>query len=272
MNATAIVTDSSAQLPVALAAELGVAVVPIGVIIGGEEHAETALDIDAFYDRLSGGESVSTSLPSPGRLADAYREAAARGATDVISIHLDGRVSGTVAAAQLAADDVSVNVTVIDTETVSFGVGVCVLAAARAAAAGQPPAEIEALIAQLAPGIENAFVASAPSNGRVADRTGLGLLSFVDGAARFLEPCDDLDCAVSAMTERIPADRALCIAVGHAHDLTAPPADELARRFAEMASVTDVLRYRVSPSVGAHTGPQSFGAFWWPADTARLAA
>lgn len=264
MSGPAIVTDSSAQLTGDLAVGLGVRVVPIEVMIDGETHHETDLDIDVFYERLLRGAAVSTSLPSPGRLADAYRAAAAGGASEVLSIHLDGRASGTVAAAELAAAESQVPVTVVDTRTASFGVGVCVLAAARASLEGRPRVEIEGQIAQLARSVGNVFVANEPPGGRVTPRSGLPLLTFVDGATRALESCDSIERAAAAMAARFPTGRPLHAAVGHAHELSAAPADELAALLEDAHHIRDVHRYRVSPSVGAHTGPWSFGAFWWP--------
>ena len=54
-------------------------------------------------------------------------------------------------------------------------------------------------------------------------------------------------------------------AVGHAAAVSKPEADDLAGALADSALVIELERYRVEPSVGAHTGPLSFGAFWWPA-------
>lgn len=271
MSVPAIVTDSSSQLSGELTGPLRIEVVPITIVVGGAEHAETDLDVDAFYEELGHGASVSTSLPSPGRLADAYRALAARGAHAAVSIHLDGRISGTAAAARLAAAAVDLPVTVVDTGTVSFGVGVCALAAARAAAAGATTQEIEELIAGLVPAIENVFVASTTEGrigtGHVAAGPGLPLLSFVDGAARALGLCSGFAQAAEAMAARLPADRPLRAAVGHAHETTSGPAAELAKRLRQAPNVVEVLRYRVGPSVGAHTGPLAFGAFWWPAGT-----
>lgn len=264
MSGTAVVTDSSAQLTTGLAAGFGVRVVPIDVVVDGVAHAEPSLDVDAFYDGLLGGAAVLTSLPSPGRFVDAYRAAAWAGAAEVVSVHLDARVSGTVGAAQLAAADAEIPVTVVDAGTASFGVGVCVLAAARAARGGCTGAEIEALIARLAPSIDNAFVAAAPAGGRVGSTPALMLLTFVDGATTAVGSCDSLEHAADAIAARIPADRPLNAAVGHAQRSTAQAADRLAAALEAKANVRDVVRYRVSPSVGTHTGPSSFGAFWWP--------
>jgi fatty acid-binding protein DegV len=58
-------------------------------------------------------------------------------------------------------------------------------------------------------------------------------------------------------------DRPLA-AVGHAGRASAATADRLAHRLDE-AGVVGVERYRIGASIGAHTGADSFGAFWWPA-------
>jgi len=53
-------------------------------------------------------------------------------------------------------------------------------------------------------------------------------------------------------------------AVGHAAAVSEPAADDLAAKLASSAFVGELERYRVGPAVGAHAGPFSFGAFWWP--------
>jgi fatty acid-binding protein DegV len=265
MTALAIVTDSSSQLDPVVARDRGIDVVPIGIVMDGQVQDETSLDVDAFYERLLGGLRVTTSTPSPGRFEEAYRAAAARGASDVLSVHLDGRVSGTVTAARLAAESQPVPVTVVDAQTVSFGTGVCVLAAADAAANGTAVGELTDVIARLAPRIGSAFVAGSPPAGRVQGRgEALTVMSFAEGSTAAPVECDDLEHAASVIAARVPSDAPLMAAVGHAHELTAEAADGLAERLRPVPNVTDVLRYRVSPSVGAHTGPVCFGMFWWP--------
>ncbi len=59
--------------------------------------------------------------------------------------------------------------------------------------------------------------------------------------------------------------RPIRVAVGHAAAASEPAADDLVGALADSASVTELERYRVGPSVGAHTGPLCVGAFWWPA-------
>ncbi|MEM8709299.1 MAG: DegV family protein, partial [Actinomycetota bacterium] len=122
------VTDSASQIPAELAARIGAHVVPIVVTIDGVDHREGVdLTADAFWDTLTGQElpEVGTSQPSPGELAAAYEAAIAAGAQAIVSVHVGSDVSGTVNAAHLAAELVSVPVHVVDSGTASFGVAAC---------------------------------------------------------------------------------------------------------------------------------------------------
>lgn len=262
-SVAAVCTDSSAQLGAAPAAAFGIGVVPVGIAFDGEPFVdETDLDVDRFYDRLASGAAASTSLPSPGRFEAAYRAAAAAGAREIVSIHLDARVSSTVAAARLAARTAPVPVTVIDAGTASYGVALAAVATARALGDGMAASEAAALVERLVPQLRNVFMAGGDERGRVPRRAGFPLLSFAAGATGVVGECEGAASAVEAMEARIRAEGLPAFAaVGHARRSTEAPAAELAERL-RRAGVGEVCRYRVGPSVGAHTGPFSFGAFW----------
>ena len=257
-------TDSSAQLPARLAEALCVEVVPVGIALDGEPVDETEVDVDLFYDRLREGARASTSQPSPGRLAEAYALAAERGAGEVLSLHVSAAVWGTVGSAELAALDAPIPVTVVDTRTVSFGVAACVIAAAAVLAAGGPVGDAVAAAERLAPTVRNAFVAGGAPGGRVPAAAGLPLLSFADSSTEMLGSAESIEHAAALIESHILSrEGPIVAAVGHADRATAAAADALA--VALEAQVAELIRYRVGPSVGAHTGGLSFGAFWWPA-------
>lgn len=258
-------TDSSSLLPPSVATELGVAVAPVGVSLDGRWFEDgVGLDVDEFYARLEQGAVATTSQPSPGRFAQLYEAAADGGATHVLSIHVDERLSGTVGAAFLAARDSRVPVTVVDTGTASFGVAICVMAAAESVAAGDSVAAAAERVRQIAAGIGTVFVAGGAPNGRIPASPGLPLLTFVDGETRPVGSATDFDDAAEAMALYIAEqEEGLRVAVGHAGPTTRSAADALAEHGALLPGVADVLRYRVGPSIGAHTGPLTFGAFWW---------
>ncbi len=133
MRPLALCTDSSAQLPAALVAALGLDVVPISIAVD---------DLVSPIWTSTGSTHRSTPAGAPPRLsrfAEAYAAAHARGDREVLSIHVGSQISGTVGSAEIAAREAPLPVKVIDTGTASFAVGICVLAAAEAIAAGPRP-------------------------------------------------------------------------------------------------------------------------------------
>lgn len=261
----ALCTDSSALMPPSLAGALGVSIAPVGVTLDERSFDEGVdLDVEWFYARLELGARATTSQPSPGRLALLYEAAVDQGATHVLSIHVDARASGTVGAATLAARDVSVPVTVVDTGTVSFGVTICVMAVAESLAAGHAVAEAIERMRTRAAGTGNVFVAGGAPGGRVPRRPGWPVLSHADGATRAVASATDPDDAAHVMARCIAEQgEGLRVAVGHAAGATRDAADALADAIVRADGAVELMRYRVGPSVGAHTGPLSFGAFWW---------
>ena len=206
-------------------------------------------------------------MPSPGVFVDAYRAAAARGAERVLSIHVDARVSGTVASAEVAARETEIPVTVVDSGTVSYGLGACVSAAAAAVSAGASATEAARVAVQLGRMMKSVFVTASAPNGRVRAGAGWAVLSFDDGIATPDAVYDSATAAIEAMAARVLSDTGpRAAAVGHAAAAVLPWADALAELLEGDPETDTVERYRVTPPVGAHTGPLSFGAFWWPND------
>ncbi len=257
LSRIAICTDSSSLLPPEDAEQLGVDVVPIAVALDGEPFDERTSSLDELYARLRAGAVATTSLPSPAVFLDAYADASARGADAVVSIHLDARASGTVAAAELAAREASIPVHVVDTRTASYGVALCV----RAAAGGGSALEAVDAAQRLGAALENAFTARRGSGGRVPASEAWALLALREGSSVPLSSCAAAGDAVAALAALVPPTAS--VAVGHAAREVEPAADDLARALEDAGH--KVERYRVGAPVGAHTGPDSFGLFWWPA-------
>ena len=272
-----LVTDSNSQITADLVQRFEVEVVPLTVTIDGVDHLEGAgLDADGFYARFAGGEhpTITTSQPSPGRLADAYRRLADRGCTDVMSIHLAGAMSGTVTSATLAARSVDVPVHVIDTGSASFGVAVCVWAAGVAIARGASPDDIRRRVANLVPRIGTAFMVGVPllieRGGRaqgvdVGDDDGVPVLAMSGGELSVLERVATTEDAIDVMSTYAAGwGEGVTVAIGVADAPSRPLSDRLAAALRGLDSVDDVIEYRLGPSVGAHTGPGTFGLFVFP--------
>ncbi|MDE6585965.1 MAG: DegV family protein [Clostridia bacterium] len=73
---TAIITDSNSGITQAMAKELGISVVPMPVLIDGEQYYEDlTLSQEQFYEKLKGDASVSTSQPNPIAVGEIWAEA-----------------------------------------------------------------------------------------------------------------------------------------------------------------------------------------------------
>lgn len=274
-----ICTDSNSQIPAELTERFGIVVVPITVELDGQEYLEGVdLDADSFYERFTDGRrpTVVTSQPSPGQFAVAYDELADRGCREILSVHVGSGLSGTINSARLAARSAPVPVRLVDTGLASFGVACCTWQAALAVQHGCSLEEAAAAAEAIAPLIGNVFIVSAIDLVRAGGRAAPGLddgggagtpvLTLREGKVESLGLAADLDAAVEAMALAALASGApVNVAVGLADRDGSALSEALLDRLRPEQTVRDIVRYRVGPSVGAHTGPGTAGAFFFPA-------
>lgn len=156
MSRIAFVTDSSANLPQELAQRHNITVVPVYVIFG-EQSFKDYVEISPpdFYRRLaerkaSGQEMPKTSQPPPEDFRAVYASLAEQGYTDIVSVHVSAKASGTCRSAEMAKELVSnVNIHVVDSATTSMHMSFMTLAAAEAVDKGGGVAEALAAIEQV---------------------------------------------------------------------------------------------------------------------------
>jgi len=143
-----IVTDSSCDLPMDLVTRHGITVVPMYINVGKKSFLDgVEMSHEQFYEGLPHFDHhPTTSVPGPGQLVQAYERLADGGATAIVSIHIGGALSAMVGIARLAAQETKVPVTVFDSGQLTLGTGLLALAAARAAAEGQPLTDIVAAL------------------------------------------------------------------------------------------------------------------------------
>jgi DegV family protein with EDD domain len=146
-----IVTDSTAYLLPKTLAEYDVRVVPIKIAFGNEVFSE-GVDItnQEFYRRLTKSSTPpTTSQPPVSDFVSVYSELSSLG-HPIFSIHLSAKLSGTINSALAARKEFpEAQIEVVD--WLSMGMGLLVVAAARAAEKGEELAQIKAKIKQLAP-------------------------------------------------------------------------------------------------------------------------
>ena len=153
-----ITTDSTCDLPAALLEKYDVTVIPLGVVKGDQLYHDgvdiTTADIAAHVS--AGGAITTTNAVNIGDYEALFREMIAR-YDGVIHLNIGSDFSCCHQNAQLAAEEVP-GVHVVNSENLSVGHGLLVLAAAAAAQAGKSAEEILALVKDLAPRVEMSFV------------------------------------------------------------------------------------------------------------------
>ncbi|MFZ8997702.1 MAG: DegV family protein [Ilumatobacteraceae bacterium] len=149
-----IVTDSACDLSQATVDSNGISVVPLSIRFGDEEFIDRVeLSTAEFWSRCARESTLpETAAPAPGQFEATYRQLAADGATGIVVVSLSGALSATLQSAELAARSVAdlVPVRVVDSRSVSLGLGTIVLAAARRAAEGGSIDEVAELADDLA--------------------------------------------------------------------------------------------------------------------------
>lgn len=141
MPKTAIITDSDASLPLELAQKFDIVQVPIMVQFGDESfRAVYDINDEQTFARIDKtGKLPTTSAPSPGQFAEAYKQAFDSGYDEIICFTVSSQISATYSAALTAADMFSgKEITVIDTETLTVCQGFAALGAAQAIRKGVP--------------------------------------------------------------------------------------------------------------------------------------
>ena len=157
MSNVRIVTDSACDLSNEVVDELGIRIVPLSIRFGDEELIDREeLSVEEFWTRCVNMDTLpETAAPAPGQFEKVYRELAADGATGIVVVSLSGALSATIQSAELAArsimddTDVEVDIRVVDSRTVTMGIGTIAMACARAANDGADLDVVEALATDL---------------------------------------------------------------------------------------------------------------------------
>jgi DegV family protein with EDD domain len=250
-------TDSNAQLPPSLVERFGVEVVPITITMDHDDYLEGSdLDADSFYARFSDEHRPDEQLLD-------------RGCTEILSVHVTSAISGVLKSARLAAHRVDTPVRLVDSGTAGFGVGCCVWAAGEALERGATLDEAAAVAEALSPTIGNVFVVGSLDRLRSTGRLPAGptsiaipVLALNRGVVEVIAEVDTMVDAVNSMAaEVVSRGRHLHVAVGHGDAATASIADALEAAVGESATVDELVRYRVGPSIGANTGPGTVACF-----------
>ena len=271
-----IVTDSSSDLPPGDAERLGVEVVPLSIRFGTDEYTDGVdLSVGQFYDKLATTADLpETAAPSPGAFEAAFRRQAEAGADQVVCINLSSGLSATIQSAQNAAramgDDLDVRV--VDSRTITAGLGTLVTVAADMAAGGAGADDIVATVESM---VARTHVIGAldtldnlKKGGRIGGAQALlgSLLSIkplldissgeVEEAGRARTRRKALEWLRDRIFER-PAVEHLCVAHGMAPDL-----EQMLALLAPRYGPDQIRVTLIGPTIGTHGGPRVMGLTW----------
>jgi len=274
-GAVRIVTDSTCDLPSALAAFYGIEIVPLKVSFNQETYLD-GVDLDnfAFYRKLREMPVMpKTSQPSPGDFAQRYKEILGQGdCRQVISIHISTKLSGTFNSAQTAAGEFERKVIGFDSGTASLGMALMTIAAAEMARNGEKMETILKRLEELRKDQGLFFTVGTLDylirGGRIGKARGLvgkllnmrPVLSLVDGEVIPVSKVRAEKVLEKIMSLLPAGGRDYRWAVGHAD--CPSQMDLLAAILKERFGVEDVLTGEIGPAVGTHAGPGCWGVFY----------
>jgi len=279
MERIAIVTDSTCDLPGPVLQEQGIHMVPLSVLFGDDEYQDGIdLSPEEFYAKLANAtELPTTSQPSAGRFAALFQELETKGVTHVISLHISRKLSGTQNSANIAVKMVpGLKITVVDSRSTSYGLGLLVLYANKLVKDGMGFDEIisrlEAKIPETAIYFAVDSLDSLQRGGRIGKAgafigKALGIrplmvLSGRSGEIEVVKKVRSLEAATSSMVELAQAHvRRYGITLGIAVIHSAVPErmhNLLAVLRADGTDYKRIMTGSIGAVIGAHLGPDGW--------------
>ena len=275
---TAIVLDSTADLPDAAERFPNWRVVPLYVRFGDESYRDYVdLGPDEFYARLRGASTLpTTSQPTTGDFLAAYEELAAY--ERVYSLHLSAKFSGTYESAVRAAGEAGDRVRVVDTESASLGIALLALAIQRRLERGTDDTEIEALLERCRRDLHLLFTVDTLEY--LARGGRIGRAQAWAGELLSIKPILTITGGEIVPVKRVRGNRKAFLEFVEAFEASTVdgPSLRVAMAAADAPDRIEALRELVSktrpsarieaagslgPVVGAHAGPGTVGFFWW---------
>lgn len=153
-----ITSDSTTDLGEMLINRYGIKILPLGVVLGDKVYADgidiTPDDIYAYHDRT--GQLAKTTATNQAEHFEFFKRFTDEGYA-VVHFTISSGFSSTYANACLAAEELP-DVYVVDTQNLSTGGGLLVVAAAELAKSGKEAAEIAEAVRALVPNVDASFV------------------------------------------------------------------------------------------------------------------
>ncbi|MGD2148314.1 MAG: DegV family protein [Anaerolineae bacterium] len=270
----AIMTDSTCDLPAELLEEYGITAVPLYILWGDEQLVDGRdIDADTFYARLPDDpHHPTTSQPTP---ADFVKALADVEEEDVVIITLSKALSGTYESAVKAAEEVDHRLHVMDSRSLSLGLGWQVLAAARAREKG---AGVDGILAAAKRVRDTSILLLTLETLEYLHRGGrIGAVSKLLGSAIQLKPVLEIDHATGVLEpvakirtrkravrrvveeafERVDPCKPVRVAI--IHGAAPDDAERLRREVEAICQPLEIIIGQITPVLGVHGGPGALG-------------
>lgn len=276
-----IVVDSSCDLPDETIDRYGFVLAPIQIMDGERTYLDRIEIRPAeVYRRMRLGDTTfTTSQPTPAAFAEAYQDARSV-AREALCLTLSGGLSGTFASAQAAVTASGLDgITVIDSRSISLGLGMLALRARELAAGGMSLSQlIEELLrvrdssgALIVVGkIEHLVRSGRVSRtrgwlGRLLNITPILELTPTEGKVTAVDRVRKSKALIPRVLQHLerrltPRPRQLRIGIAHADaaDTAATVCEEIQKRF----HPRECLVADVTAALGVHVGPGTWAVFY----------
>ncbi len=277
----AIVTDGTCSLTTAQGEQLGIHVAPIYVTLGEKTYrAGIDLDSEEFYRFLSASKKLpTTAQPTVTDFVNIYNKLAEE-AEEIVTIVISHHMSATIQSAEMAREQFDkVPVHIIDSESVSLGLGMMAIAAARAAEQGQNAQAVLKLVENLKQKINVIFTVNTleylRKGGRIGGATAfLGtaldikpILYIKNGRIEPLEKQRTRKRSISRLVELMEknvGEKPVHVAILHGN--VPEESRKLEQSIRSQFNCVELITSDMGPVIGTHAGPGTLGLVFYTPD------
>jgi DegV family protein with EDD domain len=267
-----IVTDSTCDLPQEIIQQLDISVIPLYINIGNQGFLD-GVDISRkeFYTNLAGYPfHPTTGTPGTDTFQRVFDQLAAKGAREILSIHISEKLSATIDVARTVARDYTlVPVMVRDSGQLSLGTGFQVELAARMAKEGKSMMEILAALDDLK---NRTFVTAGLDTLEFLRRSGR-MNGFISGLGSILQLKPILTMKngqpgservrtskkaekriIEMLHDYLPIERFALL-----HTNAQDKAEQMRKKIENLIPEGEIYSMDITPVIGAHIGPGAVG-------------
>ena len=271
----AIVTDSTVNLPVDIIKEHNIYVIPQILNWEGRSYLDQIdISTEEFYERLPHSKDLpKTSQPAPGQFTEHFQKVA-EGADSIVAIFVSEFLSGTIQSAHLGAEAMGdYPIEIVDSRSVSLGLGLLVIAAARYAAEGHDYKDVATYVRTLAPRLRVLFVVDTleylHKGGRIGGAKRLvgsvlsikPVLHLEDGKIEPLASIRTKSKAIQHMLDVVLGEMKdkKNVHAGVIHARAPEDASYIAEKVRSEANPKELIINELTPVIGANVGPGVVG-------------